>query len=636
MTNLTESASWEPGVYQIELTDPVIGGPDGISNRQAKQLANRTGWLKNQVTSLGTDKQPKDATLTAIAAIDTVADRLMYSTGVDTFALTPLTAFIRTLLDDANQASALLTLGAAPLASPAFTGIPTAATAAAGTNTAQLATTAFVQAAVTPKANKATTLAGYGIIDGQPLDADLTALAALTTPGLYTNTGEGTAAARSIAVSGPGLSVANGNGVAGNPTLTNSGVTSVSGTANQVTVSAANGAVTFSLPQSIHNLATPAFAQVALGGDPVNALQAATKQYVDSLVSGLNVKVSVLVATTANITLSGTQTIDGVAVPAGERVLVKNQTTSSQNGLYIVAAGAWIRTTDADTWNELVSAFVFVERGTQNADTGWVCTCDPGGTLGTTAIVVAQFAGAGTLTAGAGISVNGNQVALSASGVTAGTYTKLTVDQFGRVTAATAMLASDVPDLDWAQITRGKPTSLGGYGIVLPNQAQAEAGADNTLPMTPLRVFQAIAKVVTQATEAAFGWAKVATQAQVNAGTDDTTFVTPKKLRAGFASLFAVNGYLALPAWLGGFMFQWGRGTASVLGASTPTNVLITFPVPFPVECFSATVNGAGNNSLNTYQYRYSIESTSRTDFLSSMSSPLNQTLTYFWFAIGR
>ena len=92
------------------------------------------------------DKQPVDATLTALAGLNTSADRLIYATGADQFALTPLTAFIRTLLDDVDAASARATLGAAPLDSPALTGIPTAPTASTGTRSTQLATTAFVGA----------------------------------------------------------------------------------------------------------------------------------------------------------------------------------------------------------------------------------------------------------------------------------------------------------------------------------------------------------------------------------------------------------------------------------------------------------------------------------------------------------
>ena len=146
MANVTEQSNWELGIYQIETSDAVIGGVGGIANRQALQLANRTLWLKNQVAGLGTGKQDADSTLAALANLTTSANQMIYATGADQFALTPLTAFIRTLLDDADAATALTTIGAAPLVSPALTGTPTAPTAATGTRSTQIATTAFVGA----------------------------------------------------------------------------------------------------------------------------------------------------------------------------------------------------------------------------------------------------------------------------------------------------------------------------------------------------------------------------------------------------------------------------------------------------------------------------------------------------------
>lgn len=116
-------------------------------NELAVALGNDPNFATT-VTNALAGKQPLDATLTAIAGLATAANQLIYSTGVDTFATSALTAFARSLLDDADAAAARLTLGAAPLASPGFTGAPTAPTAAAGTNNTQLANTAFVQAAV--------------------------------------------------------------------------------------------------------------------------------------------------------------------------------------------------------------------------------------------------------------------------------------------------------------------------------------------------------------------------------------------------------------------------------------------------------------------------------------------------------
>jgi hypothetical protein len=142
---------------------------------------------------------------------------------------------------------------------------------------------------------------------------------------------------------------------------------------------------------------------------PVGDNDAATKGYVDAARSGLDVKQSVRAATTANITLSGTQTIDGVALSAGDRVLVKNQTTQTENGLYQVNVGAWTRTTDADSNAEVTSGmFTFVEEGTLNADSGWVLTTDGAVTLGTTNLQFVQFSGAGQITAGAGLTKTGN------------------------------------------------------------------------------------------------------------------------------------------------------------------------------------------------------------------------------------
>lgn len=160
-------------------------------------------------------------------------------------------------------------------------------------------------------------------------------------------------------------------------------------------------------------------------GAPTADSDAATKLYVDSVIQGLKPKQSVRAASTGNIaTLSGALTIDGIALAVGDRVLVKDQTTQSANGIYIVQSGAWVRAGDADIWDELVSAFVFVESGTTNADCGFLISVDRGGTLGTTPITVVQFAGAAEIAAGNGLTKTGNVLAVGAgTGITVGATT---------------------------------------------------------------------------------------------------------------------------------------------------------------------------------------------------------------------
>jgi hypothetical protein len=146
---------------------------------------------------------------------------------------------------------------------------------------------------------------------------------------------------------------------------------------------------------------------------PTDATDAANKAYVDAARSGLDVKASVRATTTGNITLSNTQTVDGVALAVGDRVLVKNQDTASENGIYVVASGAWTRAEDADNTpaGEVTSGmFTFVEQGSLYADSGWVLTTDGVITLDTTSLTFVQFSGAGQITAGDGLSKTGNRL----------------------------------------------------------------------------------------------------------------------------------------------------------------------------------------------------------------------------------
>ena len=157
---------------------------------------------------------------------------------------------------------------------------------------------------------------------------------------------------------------------------------------------------------------------------PTSDTDAANKAYVDAARTGLDVKNSVRVATTANITLSGLQTIDSVSLVAGNRVLVKNQTTAADNGIYVVVdGGAWTRSEDANSSIKVTPGmFTFVEEGTDNADSGFILTNNAEVNLGLTGLAFAQFSGAGQIDAGAGLTKTGNTLNVG------GTASRITVN----------------------------------------------------------------------------------------------------------------------------------------------------------------------------------------------------------------
>ena len=364
----------------------------------------------------------------------------------------------------------------APLASPTFTGTPLSTTAAADTNTTQIATTAFVigqASAVNPpalgsvaigtslryaRADHVHPTTGLGLTSGTLAQFASTTSSQLA--GVISDeTGSGALVfATSPTLTTPALGVATG-------TSFNS-ITGLSSTTPVVDGTAAVGtATTTARADHVHPtdtsrapIASPTFTgSVTLPGNPSSSLQAATKQYVDDVAQGLHIHPSVVAATTANLTATysnGTSGVgatltnsgtlaafssDGVSPAQNSRVLVKNQTTQLQNGIYTlttVGSGsvAWVltRATDMDQSVEVQGGdFVFVTGGTANDNTGWVQT-ETGVTVGTNSIIFTQFSGAGTYLAGNGLTLTGNtftiNTAITADLSTAQTFTNKTIN----------------------------------------------------------------------------------------------------------------------------------------------------------------------------------------------------------------
>jgi len=182
---------------------------------------------------------------------------------------------------------------------------------------------------------------------------------------------------------------------------------------------------------------------------PAGANSAISKAHFDNVITGLTWKNAVKCSTTANQTLSGTANVDGVTVPAGTRVLVRFQTTTSQNGIYVTAAGTWTRATDADSAAELTETAVLVTSGTLYKNTQWT----QNGTIttvGTDAVNFVQVAGAGTYTNGSGIDLTANVFSIPNSGVT------------------NAMLAGSIADakISSASTWNAKQNALNGTGFI--------------------------------------------------------------------------------------------------------------------------------------------------------------------------
>jgi hypothetical protein len=267
------------------------------------------------------------------------------------------------------------------------------------------------------------------------LNSALTGLSTISSTGIITSTAPGVFTSRTIQGTVNNINVTNGDGILGNPTINLATVTQGAIGSFLKFGYDSFGRITSNTPVTqtdITTLVDAVYVNVtgdSMSGDltftsgatatgiptPVNGSDAAPKNYVDAAIQGLSFKQTVKAATTiaaGNITIAGFPIIDGYQTVAGDRILVKNQVDQTANGIYIAASGTWARSADANTGALLEGAYVFVDNGTINADTSWAQITPAPITIGTTPIVWSQFSGAGTYTAGTGLSLTGTQFSL--------------------------------------------------------------------------------------------------------------------------------------------------------------------------------------------------------------------------------
>ena len=246
-----------------------------------------------------------------------------------------------------------------------------------------------------------------GAIDGAVIGANTRAAASFTTVNANS-----TVTVQSLTDSTATLS---GGGLTG---LTNLSVDNINANANTISTTNSNGDLILS-PNGTGTVTVPSGYKDRSGFGTTSLV---TKEYVDAVKVGLDFKDSVRVASTANVTVSGPgAAIDGITLSSGDRVLLKNQSTASQNGIYVFngAASALTRATDADANAEVTAGmFVFVEEGTVNADQGFVLTTDGTITVGSTSLSFTQFSGAGQIVAGDAITKTGNQLDVNDDNIT--------------------------------------------------------------------------------------------------------------------------------------------------------------------------------------------------------------------------
>ena len=311
---------------------------------------------------------------------------------------------------------------------------------------------------------------------------------------------------------------------------------------------------------------------------PTGNTDIVNKLYVDSIAQGLSPKQAVKCATTANITLSGLQTIDTYLTLAGDRVLVKNQTNTAENGIYIAGLLAWTRSADMDVWSEVPGAYTVVLNGSANLDTAWVCTASDSGTIGVTAMPWVQFSGSGTYYAGTGLTLASNTFSITNTGVTAGSYGSasntiaLGVNAQGQLTSVSATPIA----IAASQITSGtiSPSLISGSYTGITGVGILSAGTWNANTI-------GVAYGGTGATTFTAGYLKASGTSAFSTvstipNTDITGLGTMSTQNASNVAITGGSAALTTLKTLGLTGYLYGNDTSAVTASTTIPNTAIT------------------------------------------------------------
>ena len=346
-----------------------------------------------------------------------------------------------------------------------------------------------------------------------------------------------------------------------------------------------------------------AFTTASVSTAPVSGNDVVNKTYLDFYAAGISWKQPVLCGTTANITLSGLQTIDGVTVVAGNRVLVKSQTAPAQNGIYLASATAWSRAPDADTWDELISALVFVESGSTLAGSAWYCTIQRGGTLGVTAITWSNFSVAASYSAGTGLTLTDYVFSITNTGVAAAAYGSASKTLTATVNAQGQLTVLAATDIAIAN------TQVSGLGTMSTQAASSVAITGGTINGTTIGGSTAAAvtgttiTANTQFTGAGTGLTGTATSLSIGGNAATATSATTATNLAGGAAgsvpyQTASGTTTFLAAGTDGFVLKLNAGVPTWAASSSGTVTSVSGTGTVSGISLSGTVTSTGNLTL--------------------------------------